>query len=78
MNNIVGSEEMTLLNPKIRIRLAELNKKQSELCKFLDVTPQQVSNWVNGDSAPRLNMAFKLAKYLDCKVDDLWEYKDEE
>lgn len=76
MNIIVGSEEIALLSPKIRIRLAVLNKKQSELCKMLEVTPQQFSNWVNGTSSPRLEVAFKLAKYLDCKVDDLWEYKE--
>lgn len=77
MNRIVGSEEMRVLNPKIRVRLAELNMKQTELVKALGVTPQQISNWVNGTSAPRLHEAFRLAKFLNCKVDDLWEYKEE-
>lgn len=66
-----------MLKPRIRIRLAELEKKQSEIYKQLNVTPQQFSNWVQGTSAPRLDMAFKLARLLDCKVDDLWEYKEE-
>lgn len=66
-----------MLKPRIRIRLAELNKKQSDIYRELGVTPQQFSNWVKGDAAPYLNTAFKLAKMLDCKVDDLWDYKEE-
>lgn len=64
-----------MLKPKIRIRLAEIEKKQSEIYKKLEVTPQQFSNWVQGSSIPRLEMAFRLAEELNCKVDDLWEYK---
>lgn len=66
-----------MLKPKIRIRLAELEKKQSDIYRQLGVTPQQFSNWVKGNSAPYLEMAFKLAILLDCKVDDLWEYKED-
>ena len=65
-----------MLKSKIKIRLAELDKKQSDIYEKLKVTPQQFSNWVQGKSAPRLEMAFKLAKELGCKVDDLWEYKE--
>lgn len=66
-----------MLKPKIKVRLAELDKRQNELTKALGISSQQISNWVTGESAPRLNVAFKLAKYLDCKVDDLWEYKED-
>ncbi|WP_407268987.1 helix-turn-helix transcriptional regulator [Radiobacillus sp. PE A8.2] len=66
-----------VLKPKIRVRLAELEKKQSDIYTKLEVSPQQFSNWVKGHSAPYLETAFKLAKILDCKVDDLWEYKEE-
>ncbi|WP_121605294.1 helix-turn-helix transcriptional regulator [Virgibacillus sp. Bac332] len=65
-----------MLKPRIRIRLAELDKKQSDIYKDLGVSPQQFSNWVKGDSSPYLETAFKLARMLDCKVDDLWEYKE--
>lgn len=65
-----------MLKPKIRVRLAELELKQSDIYEKFDVTQKQFSNWVTGSSAPRLEIAFKLAKYLNCKVDDLWEYKE--
>jgi DNA-binding XRE family transcriptional regulator len=77
MNNIVSSEERELLKSKIRVRLAELELKQSELFKEFNISQKQFSNWVIGESSPRLEVAFKLAKRLGCKVDDLWEYKEE-
>ncbi|MEH7355680.1 helix-turn-helix transcriptional regulator [Neobacillus drentensis] len=66
-----------MLKPKIRVKLAELELKQSDIYKEFEVTQKQFSNWVTGTSAPRLELAFKLAKRLGCKVDDLWEYKEE-
>lgn len=66
-----------MLKPKIRIKLAELEIKQSDVYKNLGVTPQQFSNWVKGDSSPRLEMAFRLALILGCKVDDLWKLEED-
>lgn len=65
-----------MLKSKIRIRLAELNKPQTELAKELNVAKQTISGWATGRVKPPLVIAFKLAKLLDCKVDDLWELKE--
>lgn len=78
MNIIVSSEEMELLKSKIRVRLAELELKQSDLYNEFNISQKQFSNWVTGESAPRLEIAFKLAKRLGCKVDDLWVFNEEE
>lgn len=77
MNIIVSSEEEIVLKSRIRVRLAELELKQSEIYKEFNVSQKQFSNWVTGTSSPRLEQAFKLAHKLGCKVDDLWEYKEE-
>lgn len=77
MNIIVSSGEIIMLKSKIRVRLAELELKQSEIYREFDVSQKQFSNWVTGISAPRLEVAFKLAKRLGCRVDDLWEYKED-
>lgn len=66
-----------MLKPKIRVRLAEMELKQSDLYKEFGVSQKQFSNWVTGQSAPRLEIAFKLAARLGCKVDELWEYKED-
>jgi DNA-binding XRE family transcriptional regulator len=62
-----------MLKSKIRVRLAELDMKQLNLAKTLGVTKQTMSLWVTGKAKPTLEMAFKIAKLLDCKVDDLWK-----
>ncbi|WP_144551998.1 helix-turn-helix transcriptional regulator [Peribacillus simplex] len=61
-----------MLKPRIRVLLAEKDLKQNEICKELEVSATQFSNWVNGTSFPRLELAFKLAKILDCKIEELW------
>ncbi len=64
-----------MLKPKIKIRLAELDIKHQDLAERLEVTKQTLSLWVNGKSTPTLETAFKIAKLLDCKVDDLFTYE---
>jgi DNA-binding XRE family transcriptional regulator len=66
-----------LLKSRIKVRLAELEMKQQDLSEKLGVTKQTMSSWVNGKSSPTLETAFKIAKLLDCKVDDLFNYIDE-
>lgn len=65
------------MKPKIRVKIAELDKKQKEIAESLGIKQQRLSNWVNGTGHPNLNEAFKLANFLNCKVDDLWEYKED-
>lgn len=65
-----------MLKSRIKIRLAELHMKQTELADILGVTKQTLSLWVNDKSNPTLDTAFKIAKLLDCKVDDLFDYED--
>lgn len=66
-----------LLKPKIKVRLAELDMKQQDLAKTIGVTKQTLSLWVNGKSSPTLDTAFKIASILNCKVDDLYTYKED-
>jgi DNA-binding XRE family transcriptional regulator len=64
-----------MLKSRIKIRLAELEMRQQELSETLGVTRQTMSLWANGKSSPTLETAFKIAKLLDCKVDDLFIIK---
>jgi DNA-binding XRE family transcriptional regulator len=65
-----------MLKSKIKIRLAELEIKQQDISEKLGVTRQTISLWANGKSNPTLETAFKIANLLDCKVDDLYLYKN--
>ena len=66
-----------MLKSRIKVRLAELNMKQQDLSEKLGVTKQTMSYWVNGKSIPTLETAFKMANMLECKVDDLYVYKED-
>lgn len=65
------------MKSRLRVRLAELEIKQQDLSEELGVTKQTMNAWVNGRSLPTLETAFKIAKRLNCKVDDLFEYREE-
>lgn len=66
-----------MLKSKIKVRLAELDIKQQDLSEKLGVTKQTMSAWVNGRSTPTLETAFKIANVLECKVDDLYIYRED-
>lgn len=50
--------------------------QQTILSQELRVTKQTVNAWVKGKSVPSLETAFKIAKLLNCKVDDLFVYEE--
>lgn len=66
-----------MLKSKIKVRLAELDVKQQDLSEKLGVTKQTMNAWVNGRSMPTLETAFKIANVLECRVDDLYVYKED-
>jgi transcriptional regulator with XRE-family HTH domain len=51
---------------------------QKEVAKAIGVTDQRLSNWINDVSYPRFKEAHKLAKYLGCSMDDLYEEGEED
>jgi transcriptional regulator with XRE-family HTH domain len=70
------------LKPLIKRVLLEKEEKgekikQEDIAEAMGVSQQIVSNWINGKTVPRGPMMFKLAHFLGCKVDDLWQYKPE-
>lgn len=66
------------LKSRWKVIIAEMDISQKELAKKLEVTPQQLNNWIRMDPNPRLETLFKVAKKLGVKVDDLYELKEDE
>ncbi|CAM3679880.1 helix-turn-helix transcriptional regulator [Cytobacillus oceanisediminis] len=48
------------------------------IAKQLEITPNQLSNWISGKSHPTMEKAFKLADLLNVKVDDLYDRTEQE
>lgn len=65
------------LKSRWRIILAEKEITQKQFAEQLDVTPQQLSNWIRMDPVPRIEIAFKVAKALGVTVDELFDYTEE-
>ena len=57
-------------------RIKELLAKKGLTAKWVagkvDCHPTEVSNWIGGRRLPNLTRAIKLAKLLDCSVEDLF------
>ena len=56
------------------IKMMRKRKKltQSELASMIGVSQQAVARWEKGDSSPTSNKLPKLARALNCKIEELY------
>ena len=63
-------------------RLEELRKqkglKQEDLASALEVSRQTISSLENGRYNPSILLAFKIARYFDMSVEDIFIYEEDE
>ena len=52
--------------------------RQDELAAALKVSRQTISSLENGRYNPSIQLAFKLARYFDLTVEDIFIYEEEE
>ena len=61
-------------------RLEELRKmkgiKQEELALELEVSRQTIGSLENGRYNPSILLAFKIAKFFDLKIEDIFIYEE--
>ena len=62
-------------------RLEEIRKergiKQEELVAALEVSRQTIGSLENGRYNPSITLAFKLARYFDMSIEDIFIYEEE-
>ena len=62
-------------------RLEEIRKergiKQEELATALEVSRQTIGSLENGRYNPSITLAFKLARYFDMSIEDIFIYVEE-
>ena len=70
----VGGEEM-------KNRLEELRKsrgiKQEELAAILEVSRQTIGSLENGRYNPSILLAFKIARYFEMSIEDIFIYEED-
>lgn len=61
-------------------RLEEIRKergiKQEELTAALEVSRQTIGSLENGRYNPSITLAFKLARYFDMSIEDIFIYEE--
>ena len=62
-------------------RLEEIRKErgitQEELAKILEVSRQTVGSLENGRYTPSIILAFKIARYFEMAIEDVFIYEEE-
>ncbi len=63
-------------------RLEEIRKergiKQEELAAALEVSRQTIGSLENGRYNPSIILAFKIARYFELRIDDIFIYEEKE
>ncbi|HHV74672.1 helix-turn-helix transcriptional regulator [Thermoanaerobacterium sp. R66] len=63
-------------------RLEEIRRqrgiKQEELAEALKVSRQTISSLENGRYNPSIILAFRIARYFDMQIEDIFIYEEEE
>lgn len=62
----------------INVWIAKSGMSKKEIAKKMEVSQTVLSRWINGHSNPSLEKALNLADILNCKVDDLYVWEDDE
>ena len=65
----------------LKNRLEELRKargiKQEELAAILEVSRQTIGSLENGRYNPSILLAFKIARYFDMNIEDIFIYEED-
>lgn len=68
---------MPLLN-RLKEHRSKLDMNQTALGKLAGVSRQTISLIERGDYSPSVTLALKLAKICNVKVEDIFEYEEDE
>ena len=66
------------MDNEIRVCRARKRITQGELADAVGVSRQTIISIENGRYDPSLELAFRLARYFDMSVEDIFHYEEEE
>ena len=76
-NKVKGDTAMPLYNQLKEYR-SKLGINQTDLGKMAGVSRQTISLIERGDYSPSVTLALKLAKICEVKVEDIFQYEEDE
>ncbi len=67
---------------RLKNKLEEIRKqrgmKQDDLAEVLEVSRQTISSLEKGKYNPSIILAFKIAKFFDMRIEDIFIYEEEQ
>ena len=83
LNGLLKMEsELSIRGEEMKNRLEELRKsrgiKQEELAAILEVSRQTIGSLENGRYNPSILLAFKIARYFEISIEDIFIYEEDE
>ena len=81
MKNVKSTIHYSVRRICVKNKIKEYRKErkltQDDLAKAVDVTRQTIISLENGKYIASLQLAFKLSKYFDAKIEDLFIFEEE-
>ena len=77
-NDYTGRSDMMPLYNHLKEMRARLGVNQAEMGKLAGTSRQTISQIERGDYSPSVTLALKLAKICNVKVEEIFEYEEDE
>lgn len=78
-DSFTGTEEICkrgmVMKNNIKVWRAKKDITQEELAKKVGVTRQTINAIERGKYDPSLELAFKLASFFECRIEDIFSYE---
>ena len=75
IHEITAEQEKREFAYRLRSLMARSRITQEDLAEMIDISRPMISNYIRGTSVPSVIVARKIAKALDCSMDDFF-YKE--
>ncbi|MBE5882377.1 MAG: helix-turn-helix transcriptional regulator [Lachnospiraceae bacterium] len=66
------------LHNRLKEYRARINVNQQEMGQLVNVSRQTISLIERGDYSPSVTLAIKIARVFDAKVEDIFDYEEDE
>jgi len=66
------------MDNSLKVWRAKADVTQAELADAVDVSRQTINATERGRYDPSLELAFELARYFECAIEDIFEYEPSE
>jgi len=60
----------------IKKRCRDIGKSLGQVSRETGISRHHLSNIVNDKATPKIDTAYKIARALECNIEDLWSFEE--